>query len=102
MTCLLSCCSSRRFLLASGLMSRGRCVAGSSSAEAGLWHRGVPSENQREPWYVGNMSIHYILKKFCPLFLSNYMKKTKTNFNKKTVKQQNGNIFLKRMQMESQ
>lgn len=35
--------------VASDVMSRSRFVAEASSAEAGLWRRGVPSENQREP-----------------------------------------------------
>ncbi len=47
---LTSLCSAGRFPVASDFISRGCFVARASSAEAGLWHRGVPSENQREPW----------------------------------------------------
>lgn len=47
---LTSLCSAGCFPVASDFISRGWFVAGASSAEAGLWHRRVPSENQRKPW----------------------------------------------------
>lgn len=43
-------CSAGFFPVASDFVSRGWVVAGASSAEAGLWHPGVSSENQRESW----------------------------------------------------